>query len=144
MYAFAMSRPDIGYIQGMSFIVGLFLLYMDKYTAFVCFSNLMTSECLMQFYQLDEEYLILRLELYQQMARENMPDIYEHLLSEGVYAKMYLFEWLLTLYTKVINLDIVCRIWDLMLVVEGPIVLYKAAIAILTTIKEELLKSDMS
>lgn len=57
---------------------------------------------------------------------------------------MYLFEWLLTLYTKVLNLDIVCRIWDLMLAVEGPIVLYKAALAILSALKPELLAKDMS
>ncbi|KAL9650573.1 hypothetical protein ABK040_004789 [Willaertia magna] len=39
-------RPDIGYVQGMSYIVATLLLYMDEYDAFVCFCNLLhRSKC---------------------------------------------------------------------------------------------------
>ena len=39
-------RPDIGYVQGMSYIVATLLLYMDEFEAFVCFCNLLhRSKC---------------------------------------------------------------------------------------------------
>ena len=39
-------RPDIGYVQGMSYMVATLLLYMDEYDAFVCFCNLLhRSKC---------------------------------------------------------------------------------------------------
>ena len=38
---FVMLRPDLGYVQGMAFIAATLLLYMDEYSAFVCFANLM-------------------------------------------------------------------------------------------------------
>ena len=33
--AFVISRPDIGYVQGLSFIAGMLILNMDKYKAFI-------------------------------------------------------------------------------------------------------------
>jgi hypothetical protein len=49
--------------------------------------------------------------------------------KERVPPQSYLFKWLLTLYTNVINLDAVSRIWDLFFL-DGDIILYKAAVGI--------------
>lgn len=35
-------RPDVGYVQSMSFIAGLLLLQMEPYPAFVAFANIMS------------------------------------------------------------------------------------------------------
>lgn len=42
LYCFALFRSDIGYVQGMSFLVATLLLYMDEYEAFKCLSNLLS------------------------------------------------------------------------------------------------------
>lgn len=38
---------------------------------------------------------------------------------------------MLTLFTKNLNIDTVCRIWDIMFIIEGPLILFKIAIGIL-------------
>ena len=66
--------------------------------------------------------------MFKVIFNTNLPVLCDHFEKEGINPKMYLFEWLLTLYSKSLNLDIVCRIWDLMFVDSGPIILYKSAI----------------
>jgi len=39
----------------MSYIAGLLLLYLDTYDAFVCFSNLITQQFLLDFFLLEEK-----------------------------------------------------------------------------------------
>ena len=41
---------------------------------------------------------------------------------------MYFFEWILTLFSKNLNPDIVSRIWDVSFLDDGQLTLYKAAI----------------
>ena len=33
---YSIFRPEIGYVQGMSFLAAMFLLYMDEFTSFRC------------------------------------------------------------------------------------------------------------
>jgi hypothetical protein len=61
-------------------------------------------------------YLILPLKL---ILNVNLPDICEHFEREGVTPKMYFFEWILTLYSKNLNPDIVSRIWDVSFLDDG-------------------------
>ena len=39
--AFAVYHKKLGYVQGMSFIAGMFLLHMDQFDTFVCLNNLL-------------------------------------------------------------------------------------------------------
>lgn len=41
LLCYACFRPDIGYVQGMSFLVATLLLYMDEFEAFKCLANLL-------------------------------------------------------------------------------------------------------
>ncbi len=52
--SFAMTRPDIGYVQGMSYIAGHLLLYTDELRAYILFHGLVCHFSLMPFYQMDE------------------------------------------------------------------------------------------
>jgi hypothetical protein len=45
----------------MSYIAGLFLLYMDDFESFKCFSNIITHGFNLAFYLLDEELVALLL-----------------------------------------------------------------------------------
>ena len=52
---YACYRPDVGYIQGMSFIAAVLLLNTDPQDAFVCFANLLNRPFLFSFFQLDQD-----------------------------------------------------------------------------------------
>ena len=53
-----MYRPDIGYVQGMSYIAAIVLLYIqDEYKAFMNFANLMLKYPVMPFYTFNEDFV---------------------------------------------------------------------------------------
>jgi len=140
--AFVISRPDIGYVQGMSFIAGLFLLYMQPYDAFRCFANVICRMSLIPFFLINEQQINNRMSLFKVILEANYPKICNQLEKERVPPQSYLFKWLLTLFTNVINLDAASRIWDLFFL-DGDIILYKAAVAVLKLKWEDLQGKDL-
>ena len=56
-------RPDVGYIQGMSYLAGNLLLYMAPYPAFVCFANLLNSPYFHTFLKLNPTAMNQRYEV---------------------------------------------------------------------------------
>jgi hypothetical protein len=128
---FAHYRPDIGYVQGMSYICALLLLHMDEFKAFVVFANLICQPSLLPIYLLDDIQVNGRMSVFSTMFKETLPKLHKHFEGEGVHPKMFFFEWLLTLYTKALDFDLVSRIWDLFFF-EGPFVIYRTAIGTYT------------
>lgn len=57
--AFVASRPDIGYVQGLSYIAGTLILNMEKYQAFVGLMNITLNPNIIPFYRFDESQVIL-------------------------------------------------------------------------------------
>lgn len=55
LQAFVVSRPDVGYIQGLSYVAGMLLLYMDKYQSFVALMNIILNPNMISFYRFNEE-----------------------------------------------------------------------------------------
>ncbi|KAB0397072.1 hypothetical protein E2I00_012027, partial [Balaenoptera physalus] len=51
--AYSCYRPDVGYVQGMSFIVALFILSLEEAVAFIAFGNLMNKPSQLAFYCVD-------------------------------------------------------------------------------------------
>jgi hypothetical protein len=60
----------------------------------------------------------------------NLPNVYKLFKLYNITCSNYLLDWILTLYAKPLNPDIVGRIWDRMLV-NGTHILWKCGIAIL-------------
>jgi Rab-GTPase-TBC domain len=65
--------------------------------------------------------------MFKIILETNNPELCDHFEKERVQPQSYLFKWLLTVYTNVINLDAASRVWDLFFM-DGDIILYKAAI----------------
>lgn len=53
MEAYVCYRPDIGYVQGMSFLASMFLLVMDTFDAFKCLANLLNRPLFLGFFRMD-------------------------------------------------------------------------------------------
>ncbi len=49
--AYACYRPDIGYVQGMSFLAAVLLLNMDASDAFICLANLLNLTSYLAFFK---------------------------------------------------------------------------------------------
>jgi len=143
---YAKYRPDVGYIQGMSFVAGHLLLYIeDVYMAFVVLANLLNMPLFSALFQpkgcrhaYTDHY-----ELHQKLLEAQLPQISEHFRNEGVAGDMYLLEWLITLFCRRLRLDTAGRLWD-MYFTHGEIFVHKAAIAIVKILQRPLLASSFA
>ncbi len=140
---FVVTRPDIGYVQGLSYIAGTLLLQMDKFQTFICFMNIILSPNILSFYRLDEKNIKKRLDLFNDIFKCNLPNLYNHFEKNEILPEHYLLEWFMTLFTRSLHIAVAVRIWDIYMI-EGTIALYKSAIVIFYYHEKEFLKMDFS
>ena len=128
--AYTMFRPDVGYVQGMSFIVAVLLLYLDEYKAFVVFANLINrSGTLLGSFKLEPLQMRQRYDLFWKVLAENDEALERKVKSTALRAEFFLVEWFLTVFAKTLSVDLVSAVWDLFFLDEEP-VLYQTAVAI--------------
>ena len=140
---FVVARPDIGYVQGLSYIAATLLLQMDKLQSLVCFMNIILSPNILPFYRLDEQNIKKRLDLFNDIFQINLPELFEHFQENEILPEHYLLEWFMTLYTRNIYFDLALRIWDIYMI-EGIVALYKTAIVIFSLHEKEYLQMEFS
>ncbi len=121
---------EIGYIQGMGFIVALFLIYMDEESTFFMLDILMKKYkmkgiFLPGFPDLNKKfYVLLNLE------KKFIPKVYEILKRDSIMPSLYASEWFICLFCKELNFNVLVRIMDTFLL-EGEKVIYRFALAFL-------------
>ncbi|KAH7888682.1 rab-GTPase-TBC domain-containing protein [Phlebopus sp. FC_14] len=108
--AYSLYDPQVGYCQGLPFVVAVLLLNMPDEEAF----SLLV--CLMHTYDLRGHFLPempkLQLRLFDRLVEELLPVLHCHFLRQGVKSSMYCSQWFLTLFSYRFPLDIVFRIYD--------------------------------
>lgn len=130
LMAYAAYRPDVGYVQGMSFLVAVLLLQMDEYSAFQCLVNLMKRRNQLEFYRLNLSAVTSFSEVFDHYFMKFLPLLYRHFEEQGMSHAMFLVDWNLTVFTKALPLECAIRIWDSFLV-EGEVFVMRAAIGLL-------------
>ena len=138
---FVVARPDIGYVQGLSYIAGTLLMQMDKFLSFVCFMNIILSPNILPFYRLDEINIKKRLDLFSEIFKLNLPKLFLHFQENEVFPEHYLLEWFMTLFTRNLNIELALRIWDIYMI-EGIFALYKSSIVIFILDEKKLMNMD--
>ena len=141
--AFALYRPDIGYVQGMSYLAGILLLNLEPYKAFIALVHIVSSPALLPFYLMDEVGIGTRCQLFRVLFKVNLPELCDHFEAEGVQPKMFLIDWFLTLFARTLSQDVACRVWDLYFL-EGFLLLYRTALAVLKLLTYMLLPEDIT
>ena len=138
---FVISRPDIGYIQGLSFIAGILLLNMDKFKSFISLMNLILNPIMLPFYKMNNELIQQRLKLFKQVFYHNLPELCEHFDELNMLPENYFLTWNMTLFAHDVNLELANRIWDVFMI-EGIKAIYSAAIVFLSHFEKKLLNMD--
>lgn len=131
-------RPDVGYVQGMSYLAGNLLLYMAPYEAFVAFAHLLNTPFFHVFLKMESAKMQARYRLFEDLLAETEPELARHFAAENIAAELYFMEWCMTLFAKRLKLDVVGRVWDNYLV-NGEAVVYRTAVAILRALKADFI-----
>ncbi|KHN75498.1 TBC1 domain family member 14 [Toxocara canis] len=139
--AYVCYRPDVGYVQSMSFVAAVLLLQMDPYEAFVAFANLLNRPLQLAFFRLRQPEMTEYFIAYDQYFDQELHKLHSHFDQLDVRPDLYLIEWVYTLYAKSLPLDVTCRVWDMFLR-DGEEFLFKTALGILRLYERQLLEMD--
>lgn len=136
--AYVCYRPDVGYVQGMSYIAAVLLLNMDEYHAFTCFANVLNNPCYMSFYSMNLDEMKKYMGVLEYGLSVFVPKVGRHLKEHGISPEVYIMDWVLTIFAKALPLDLSARVWD-MVFLEGEIFVFQAALGVMkyfTTVLE--------
>ncbi|XP_017774103.1 PREDICTED: TBC1 domain family member 14-like [Nicrophorus vespilloides] len=139
--AYVCYRPDVGYVQGMSYIAAILILNMEPFDAFVCFANLLNKPLHIAAFTLNQNQIQAYFNAYNQIFNYNLPKLFAHFDNSGLTPDLYLLDWIYTVFAKAMPLDVACRVWDLFLR-DGEEFIFRTALGILHMNQEQLMKMD--
>ncbi|XP_006893688.1 PREDICTED: TBC1 domain family member 14 [Elephantulus edwardii] len=139
--AYTCYRPDVGYVQGMSFIAAVLTLNLDTADAFIAFSNLLNKPCQMAFFRVDHGLMLTYFAAFEVFFEENLPKLFAHFKKNHLTPDIYLIDWIFTLYSKSLPLDLACRVWDVFCR-DGEEFLFRTALGVLRLFEDVLARMD--
>jgi hypothetical protein len=146
LQTFCFFRPDCGYVQGMSYLAAMLLLFLDTFEAFAALANIMAadSSSLLQLYKMDSQHNTMAFGLFVDCLRKVLPKVARHFDAIDVLPDMFLLSWWMTLFAKYFPLEITARIWDRYLLTQGQHHIFRISLGILSACEDILLKSDFA
>jgi hypothetical protein len=158
--AYALYDEAVGYAQGMNFIAQPLLLnvsasalsrdnqltieQMSRAEAFCLFVRLMSKYGMREMFIQDMPGLHKHLYQFERLLEDFEPAVYCHLNRRGVNANLYATQWFLTLFAYRFPLELVLRVYDLVLS-EGLGAILKFGLVLMRRNREALLEmKDMS
>ncbi|XP_072314988.1 TBC1 domain family member 14 isoform X1 [Eucyclogobius newberryi] len=139
--AYTCYRPDVGYVQGMSFIAAVLILNLDTAEAFIALANLLNKPCQMAFFRVDHSLMLTYFAAFEVFFEENLPKLFTHLKKNSLSPDIYLIDWIFTLYSKSLPLDLACRVWDVFCR-DGEEFLFRTALGLLRLYQDVLTTMD--
>jgi hypothetical protein len=142
MRAYSVYDPELGYCQGLGFLVGPLLMNMSEVESFCTFVKLMATQDLRSMFLPTMRGLHIRLHQLTQTIRLHMPELHAHMENNAVPTALYASQWFLTLFAYTYPLRFVLRVWDIA-VCEGwaPTVL-RIGMALLSLNKDKLMACE--
>ncbi|KAG9733430.1 RabGAP/TBC, partial [Aureobasidium melanogenum] len=129
---------EIGYCQGMGFIVGILLMKMDARDAFCVFVRLMENHGLRDSYSHSLTGLHSRIFQFQQLLTPLAPKLVAHFKNLGVEFA-YLSQWFMTIFATTCPLDTLFRIYDIVLAEGADETVMRVALAVILKNEQKLL-----
>lgn len=88
-------RPDVGYVQGMSYLAAMLCLHCDSaYLAFRCLANLLARWHLHDFYMMRPERINTYFAIFDAWLEDKAKPVHAQLRKHEISHDCYLFNWL--------------------------------------------------
>ncbi|OBZ87748.1 GTPase-activating protein GYP5 [Choanephora cucurbitarum] len=137
--AYSVFDQEVGYCQGLAFIIGCLLLHMSEENAFCVLIKLMGKYGLRGHFTPRMEILHQHIYQFDNVFQQKLPVIHRHMENEGVTPSMYASQWFITLFAYRCPIEFAFRVIDLLLI-EGTQVLIQIGLAIIVRNQEKILK----
>ncbi|KAI9300435.1 rab-GTPase-TBC domain-containing protein [Cunninghamella echinulata] len=137
--SYSIYDVQVGYCQGLAFLVGPLLMTMPEKQAFCVFVRLMETYEMRTMFTLNMEGLHLRLHQFQTLLSQLCPRLDAHLSQHSIHPAMYASQWYLTLFAYSLPIHLVMRIYDLVFAEGAVETITRVAIAIMQKNEDILL-----
>ncbi|CAI2188118.1 1667_t:CDS:2, partial [Funneliformis geosporum] len=139
--AYSLYDTDVGYCQGISFVVGPLLLNMPDEEAFCVLVRLMKFYNMRGHFLPGMDGLQLRLFQFDRLVEEMLPKVHSHLQVQGINSSMYASQWFMTLFAYKFPLSLVFRIYDTIFT-EGIEAIFRFSIALLKKNEKRIVEME--
>ncbi len=128
--AYALFDDAVGYPQGMNFMVMPLLISMPEEEAFCLLVRLMNKYQVRELFVQDMPGLHLHLYQFGRLLEDLEPALYSHLKRRDVTPNLYATQWFMTMFAYRFPLQLVMRVYDLVLCegLEGAILKFGMAV----------------
>ncbi|TPP58471.1 hypothetical protein FGIG_03311 [Fasciola gigantica] len=138
LQAYSIHNPDIGYCQGMNFLVAVALIFLNKEDAFWCLTAILEK-------YLPEKYFncgLINAQVDQLVLKDllasKLPKLSEHIRNMEIDISAITLNWFLAVFYDSVPFETLIRIWDVFLL-EGSKCLFRFALALLKRNEDMLL-----
>ncbi|KAJ9610747.1 hypothetical protein H2200_005524 [Cladophialophora chaetospira] len=136
--AFSLYDEQIGYCQGLGFVVGPLLMHMSEPEAFCILVRLMEDYDLRSCYLPDLSGLHLRIYQFQQLMNRHLPELAAH-LEELKVEPLYVSQWFLSFFAVTCPLPMLLRIYDVILSEGATETLMRVALSLMQRNQKKIL-----
>ncbi|XP_064796821.1 TBC1 domain family member 14 isoform X2 [Oncorhynchus masou masou] len=92
-------------------------------------------------YRPDVGYMLTYFAAFEVFFDENLPKLFAHFKENKLTPDIYLIDWIFTLYSRSLPLDLACRVWDVFCR-DGDEFLFRVALGILRLYEDVLTRLD--
>ncbi|XP_072016236.1 LOW QUALITY PROTEIN: uncharacterized protein [Amphiura filiformis] len=128
--AFCVHNPIVGYCQGMNFIAGMSLLFMDVETAFWCLVAVVESYFPPNYFDMSLIGAQADQSILKDILEQRLPHLQHHLDDIGIEMCSFTLNWFLAIFFEVVPFTTLLRIWDCFLL-DGLRIIFQFSVALL-------------
>ena len=141
--AIAFIRPEIGYCQGMNFIAGALINFIDnEEKCFWIFLHFIDNIELKMLYIQNMPVYLIKLYQLNYYIKENFPKLLPHLKKNQVNPDIFFSKWILTAFSNFLPFETLYNVWDLFIIDKWKAI-FKFSIIILSYMKDKLMNLDL-
>jgi hypothetical protein len=135
---------EIGYVQGLGYMVAILLTYVDREDAFNIMLKILNGPKfrLRCFYEPELPGLRVALYVHLRLLQSFCPRLVKRLQQDNISPSLYATQWFMTLFSNGIPLPVTLRVWD-MFFVEGFPLLHRVAVAVVKLNEKKLLCCEL-
>ncbi|KAF2163667.1 hypothetical protein M409DRAFT_68274 [Zasmidium cellare ATCC 36951] len=137
---FSLQDKDIGYCQGLGFLVGPLLMNMGEREAFCVLVRLMDHYSLRPSFLPSLSGLHMRIYQFSTLLRQHHRKLHDHLAELGV-EPAYLSQWFLSCFAVTCPLEMLFRIYDVIFAEGANETVMRVALALMRRHEEKMLGS---
>ncbi len=139
----AFIRPEIGYCQGMNFIVGALINFIDdEETCFWIFLHFIDNIGLKDLYLQNMPAYLIKLYQLNYFIKEYFPKMHHHLKTNAINLDIFFSKWILTIFSNFLSFDTLYKVWDLFILDKWKSI-FKFSIIISSYMKDDLINMDL-